>query len=49
MNAGLRSCGGRLVPLCDVLTPNIHEAALLVESEAIADQSSLGVGPAEGP
>jgi hydroxymethylpyrimidine/phosphomethylpyrimidine kinase len=37
--AGLVIMRRRLLPLCRVVTPNIHEAALLVESESIADES----------
>lgn len=37
--AGLEVMRNRLIPLCDVLTPNIHEAAVLVESQPFADQS----------
>ena len=36
---GLQTMRKRLIPLCDVLTPNIHEAAVLVGSAPFADQS----------
>ncbi len=38
--AGLEVLRKRLIPLCVVLTPNIHEAATLAGSEPLADQSS---------
>jgi hydroxymethylpyrimidine/phosphomethylpyrimidine kinase len=37
--AGLEVMRERLIPLCDVLTPNIHEVAALVGSEPLTDQS----------
>ena len=37
--AGLDVLRERLIPLADVLTPNVHEAALLVGAEAAADAS----------
>jgi hydroxymethylpyrimidine/phosphomethylpyrimidine kinase len=37
--AGLEVIRERLIPLCDVLTPNIHEAAVLVGFEPLANQS----------
>jgi hydroxymethylpyrimidine/phosphomethylpyrimidine kinase len=37
--AGLEVVRKRLIPLCDVLTPNIHEAAVLGGFEPLADQS----------
>ncbi len=38
--AGLEVLRARLIPLCDVMTPNIHEAALLVSAEPLAEQST---------
>jgi hydroxymethylpyrimidine/phosphomethylpyrimidine kinase len=38
--AGLDVMRKRLVPLCHVLTPNIREAAVLLGTEAVADDSS---------
>ncbi len=38
--AGLDVLKKRLIPICDVLTPNLHEAAFLMGSELVADQSS---------
>lgn len=30
----------RLIPLCDVMTPNVHEAALLVGAERLSEQAT---------
>ena len=38
--AGLDILRRRLIPLCDVLTPNVHEAAMLVVATPIADRCS---------
>jgi hydroxymethylpyrimidine/phosphomethylpyrimidine kinase len=38
-DAGLEVVRTRLLPLCDVATPNIHEAAMLVGVEPPADES----------
>ena len=38
--AGLDVLRERLIPLADVLTPNVHEAAMLVGAEAAADASN---------
>jgi hydroxymethylpyrimidine/phosphomethylpyrimidine kinase len=42
--AGLDVMKKRLIPLCDVLTPNIHEAAVLVNCEPPADLVSWEAG-----
>ena len=38
--AGLEILRKRLVPLCDVLTPNVHEAVMLVGAAPVADRRS---------
>jgi hydroxymethylpyrimidine/phosphomethylpyrimidine kinase len=38
--AGLEILRRRLLPLCDVLTPNVHEAAMLAGATPVADRSS---------
>lgn len=39
-NAGSNVMTKRLIPICDVLTPNIHEAALLLGADDLRDQTS---------
>lgn len=38
--AGLEVLRARLIPLCDVMTPNIHEAALLVGAEPLPEKAT---------
>ncbi len=38
--SGVEVLRTRLIPLCDVVTPNLHEAALLVEADSLPDRSS---------
>ncbi len=42
--AGLDVLRARLIPLCDVMTPNIHEAALLVGADSIAEDATWESG-----
>ncbi len=37
-DAGVEFLRGAMLPLCDVITPNIHEAALLAGSKPVADK-----------
>ncbi len=37
--AGLDVLRARLIPLCDVITPNIHEAALLINAQPLSEQA----------
>ncbi len=41
--AGLEVTRSRLIPLCDVMTPNIHEAAILLGGEILSDGASWSV------